>query len=276
MASTPPASSLPGPSEASPAAPPASRGPSSSALPGTPPEKVRDAFAGLQATLDGSCTPAECAYFLGRVYDELQGLDAAMKADPKGPGHFPEPIALVAQLDAELGGDRSFKNLKEHPRQDQHLDAGPPGRLPLTPAGPSRTAKGPRGWSSRRRQADGPSPGPVAGQADGPVAGQADGPVAASSTRPAAVPTGRPRPEPGRLSSWSRSTVSPRHRRTRPTTTARSAARRSSGSWCTSKTVFDMASDAEQFTADAVLLLAGRRQLSLDEPLSAFLDDPPA
>ncbi|WP_308289084.1 hypothetical protein [Streptomyces erythrochromogenes] len=83
-------------------------------LPGSPPEKVRDAFAGLQATLDGSCTPSECAYFLGRVYDELHGLDAAMKADPKGPGHFPEPIALIAKLDAELGGDRSFKNLKAH------------------------------------------------------------------------------------------------------------------------------------------------------------------
>ncbi|KOU71322.1 hypothetical protein [Streptomyces sp. IGB124] len=113
-ASTPSASSLPDASEAGRAAPSASRGPSSSALPGTAPEKVRDAFAGLQATLDGSCTPAECAYFVGRVYDELHGLDAAMKADPKGPGHFPEPIALVAKLDAELGGDRSFKNLKEH------------------------------------------------------------------------------------------------------------------------------------------------------------------
>ncbi|MEU4353982.1 hypothetical protein [Streptomyces virginiae] len=112
--STPSASSLPGPSEAGPGGPSASRGPSSPAQPGAAPEKVRDAFAGLQATLDGSCTPAECAYFLGRVYDELHGLDAAMKADPKGPGHFPEPIALVAKLDAELGGDRGFKNLKEH------------------------------------------------------------------------------------------------------------------------------------------------------------------
>ncbi|MEW1800993.1 hypothetical protein ACIGO7_14800 [Streptomyces virginiae] len=93
--------------------PSAASTPSASSLPDAS-EKVRDAFAGLQATLDGSCTPAECAYFLGRVYDELHGLDAAMKADPKGPGHFPEPIALVAKLDAELGGDRSFRNLKEH------------------------------------------------------------------------------------------------------------------------------------------------------------------
>ncbi|WP_370466635.1 hypothetical protein [Streptomyces sp. PCS3-D2] len=37
-----------------------------------------------------------------------------MKADPKGPGHFPEPIALIAKLDAELGGDRTFGNLKAH------------------------------------------------------------------------------------------------------------------------------------------------------------------
>ncbi|MFE7183772.1 hypothetical protein [Streptomyces erythrochromogenes] len=106
--------SAPGSSAPSPAAPPASGGPGASALPGSPPEKVRDAFAGLQATLNDSCTPSGCAYFLGRVYEELHGLDAAMKADPKGPGHFPEPIALIAKLDAELGGDRSFKNLKEH------------------------------------------------------------------------------------------------------------------------------------------------------------------
>ncbi|MFJ1566203.1 hypothetical protein ACIOG8_18600 [Streptomyces erythrochromogenes] len=113
-AATPSVSSAPDSAAPSPAAPPASGGPGASALPGSPPEKVRDAFAGLQATLDGSCTPSECAYFLGRVYDELHGLDAAMKADPKGPGHFPEPIALIAKLDAELGGDRSFKNLKAH------------------------------------------------------------------------------------------------------------------------------------------------------------------
>ncbi|MCX5375260.1 hypothetical protein [Streptomyces sp. NBC_00091] len=79
-----------------------------------PPELVRDAFAGLQATLNDSCTPGNCAYFLGRVYDELHRLDRAMKADPKGPGHFPEPIALIAKLDRELGGDRTFENLKKH------------------------------------------------------------------------------------------------------------------------------------------------------------------
>ncbi|MER7731551.1 hypothetical protein ABTX80_11775 [Streptomyces erythrochromogenes] len=113
-ATTQSASPAPGGSAPGPAAPPASGGPGASALPGSPPEKVRDAFAGLQATLGGSCTPSECAYFLGRVHDELRGLDAAMKADPKGPGHFPEPIALIAKLDAELGGDRSFPNLKAH------------------------------------------------------------------------------------------------------------------------------------------------------------------
>jgi hypothetical protein len=77
-------------------------------------EKVRDAFAGLQATLGDSCTPGNCAYFLGRVYDELQRMDRAMKADPKGPGHFPEPIDLIKKLDAELGGDQSFENLEKH------------------------------------------------------------------------------------------------------------------------------------------------------------------
>ncbi|WP_156724608.1 hypothetical protein [Streptomyces apocyni] len=75
---------------------------------------VRDAFATLQATLNDSCTPGNCAYFLGRVYDELEGLDAAMKADPKGPGHFPEPIDWIAELRRTLGGDRTFENLKKH------------------------------------------------------------------------------------------------------------------------------------------------------------------
>ncbi|MER5883777.1 hypothetical protein ABT160_08100 [Streptomyces sp. NPDC001941] len=79
-----------------------------------PAEKVRDAFAGLQATLGDSCSAGDCAYFLGRVYDELHRMDKAMKADPKGPGHFPQPIDWIKKLDARLGGDRSFENLKKH------------------------------------------------------------------------------------------------------------------------------------------------------------------
>ncbi|MFJ8210885.1 hypothetical protein [Streptomyces sp. NPDC096033] len=82
--------------------------------PSPQPEKVRDAFAGLQATLDDSCTPANCAFLLGRVHDELHRMDRAMKADPKGPGHFPEPIALIARLDGELGTDHGVENLKRH------------------------------------------------------------------------------------------------------------------------------------------------------------------
>lgn len=106
-----PSAGVPGstPSMSSPATAPAGDG-----LPTTAPEKVRDAFAGLQATLGESCTPGNCAYFLGRVHDELHRLDRAMKADPKGPGHFPEPIAAIAELDKELGGDRTFENLKKH------------------------------------------------------------------------------------------------------------------------------------------------------------------
>ncbi|RKT07461.1 hypothetical protein BX286_5522 [Streptomyces sp. 3211.6] len=92
--------------------PPAPALPASDA--GPQPEQVRDAFAGLQATLGDSCTPGNCAYFLGRVHDELHRLDRAMKADPKGPGHFPEPIALIARLDQELGADHGFENLKRH------------------------------------------------------------------------------------------------------------------------------------------------------------------
>ncbi len=49
-----------------------------------------------------------------------------------------------------------------------------------------------------------------------------------------------------------------------------------SGRAITSKTVFDMASNSKQFTADAVLLLAGRHRLALNGPLSDFLDNPPA
>lgn len=44
----------------------------------------------------------------------------------------------------------------------------------------------------------------------------------------------------------------------------------------TPKTVFDMASNSKQFTADAILLLAGRHQLTLNDPLSGYLDNPPA
>ncbi|MFI7142390.1 hypothetical protein ACIBQ5_33190 [Streptomyces massasporeus] len=80
----------------------------------TPVEKVRDAFAGLQATLDDSCTPADCAYFLRRVFDELHRLDDAMKASEKGPNHFAEPIKLIKELDTQVGSDQSFENLKEH------------------------------------------------------------------------------------------------------------------------------------------------------------------
>ncbi|MGW7054459.1 hypothetical protein [Streptomyces sp. NPDC054887] len=101
--------STPTQTPASPASPVSSASPVA-----PPPEKVRDAFAGLQATLNESCTPENCAYFLGRVYDELHRLDRAMKADPKGPGHFPEPIELIKKLDTELSDDRSFENLKKH------------------------------------------------------------------------------------------------------------------------------------------------------------------
>ncbi|WP_306327691.1 hypothetical protein [Streptomyces venezuelae] len=76
-------------------------------------EKVRDAFATLQATLNDSCAQ-DCAYFLGRVHKELQELDGAMKADPKGPGHFPEPIEKIAELNKALDGDSSYENLKKH------------------------------------------------------------------------------------------------------------------------------------------------------------------
>ncbi|MFJ3819207.1 hypothetical protein [Streptomyces sp. NPDC090056] len=79
-------------------------------------EKVRDAFATLQATLNDSCAK-DCGYFLGRVNKELQELDRAMKNDPKGPGHFPEPIQKMTELNKTLGGDTSFENLNKHKKQ---------------------------------------------------------------------------------------------------------------------------------------------------------------
>ncbi|MFF3314544.1 hypothetical protein ACFYV5_03405 [Streptomyces sp. NPDC003035] len=82
--------------------------------PTPPPVRVRDAFAGLQATLSYTCTPSDCAFNLGRIHDELDRLDRAMKADPKGPGHFPEPIAWIKDLRTTLNGDRSTENLKKH------------------------------------------------------------------------------------------------------------------------------------------------------------------
>ncbi|MEV7521170.1 hypothetical protein [Streptomyces sp. NPDC091371] len=113
-ASAIPGAATPGAASPSAAAPSSSARASGSPSDNEPVSLVRDAFAGLQATLNDSCTPGNCAYFLGRVYDELHRLDRAMKADPKGPGHFPEPISLIAKLDKELGGDRSFENLKKH------------------------------------------------------------------------------------------------------------------------------------------------------------------
>ncbi|MFE7748124.1 hypothetical protein [Streptomyces sp. NPDC057428] len=80
------------------------------------PALVRDAFAGLQATLMDGCTPGDgnCAYFLGRVNEELGGLDESMKADKQGPEHFREPIAWIGTLRTTLHGDFSTANLEKH------------------------------------------------------------------------------------------------------------------------------------------------------------------
>ncbi|GAA3085130.1 hypothetical protein GCM10017562_63800 [Streptomyces roseofulvus] len=100
------------PDDSTPAAAPSTSDPYAPA----PGEKVRDAFATLQATLNDSCA-TDCSYFLGRVNKEVQEMDMAMKADPKGPGHFPEPIARIAELNRTLGGDRSYENLKKHEKE---------------------------------------------------------------------------------------------------------------------------------------------------------------
>ncbi|MGC5006187.1 hypothetical protein [Streptomyces sp. NBC_00353] len=88
----------------------------SSDKPASRPAQVRDAFATLQATLNDTCTPGtgNCAYVLGRVHDELAGLEASMKAYPKDPGHFKEPVAWMTTLDRTLKGDTSTENLEKH------------------------------------------------------------------------------------------------------------------------------------------------------------------
>ncbi|WP_326661805.1 hypothetical protein [Streptomyces sp. NBC_00385] len=83
------------------------------------PQEVRDAFAGLQATYQDGCAPGDgnCAYFLGRVNDELNGLDKSMKADAGGPNHFKEPMAWISALRTTLAGDTSTASLEEHRKQ---------------------------------------------------------------------------------------------------------------------------------------------------------------
>lgn len=83
------------------------------------PQKVRDAFAGLQATYQDGCAPGDgnCAYFLGRVNDELNGLDRSMKDDGGGPNHFKEPIGWISALRTELAGDSTTANLEKHRKQ---------------------------------------------------------------------------------------------------------------------------------------------------------------
>jgi hypothetical protein len=87
----------------------------STAEPSPQAEQVRDVFARLQATYnDGCTTPGNCEYFLERLLDELNTLDASMKADPQGPGHFREPLARIAKLQTALGDDTSYENLRKH------------------------------------------------------------------------------------------------------------------------------------------------------------------
>lgn len=85
-------------------------------VPPAGPELVRDAFSGLQATYQDGCAPGDgnCAYFLGRVHDELVRLDKSMKADRQGPAHFKEPLAWIDTLVTTLAGDVSTPNLEKH------------------------------------------------------------------------------------------------------------------------------------------------------------------
>ncbi|WP_393058357.1 hypothetical protein [Streptomyces sp. LN549] len=83
------------------------------------PADVRDSFAGLQATYQDGCTPGDgnCAYFLGRVNDELARLDRSMNADNNGPNHFKVPMGWISALRTTLAGDTSTANLEKHRKQ---------------------------------------------------------------------------------------------------------------------------------------------------------------
>ncbi|MEU1529630.1 hypothetical protein [Streptomyces fagopyri] len=82
---------------------------------GTPVAEVRDSFAVLQATYNDGCdTPGNCAYFLDRVAGNLDDLYDSMKASPKGPSHFSDPIKWIAHMRTTLHGDFSYTHLKQH------------------------------------------------------------------------------------------------------------------------------------------------------------------
>ncbi|WP_326736396.1 hypothetical protein [Streptomyces sp. NBC_01022] len=83
------------------------------------PQVVRDTFVGLQATYHDGCTPGDgnCAYFLGRVNDQLTGLDKSMRADTERPDHFKEPLARISALRTTPAGDNSTANLEKHRKQ---------------------------------------------------------------------------------------------------------------------------------------------------------------
>lgn len=70
----------------------------------------------LQAALGDTCTPGagECASFLGRGTREPAELDEPMRADAKGPGRFPQPLADRKALFATWGDDRSEAHLEKH------------------------------------------------------------------------------------------------------------------------------------------------------------------
>ncbi|MFF4652719.1 hypothetical protein [Streptomyces sp. NPDC001380] len=102
----------------SPAAAPAGSSspyPTSEAAPGAAAPAVRDSFAVLQATYNDGCgTPGNCRYFLTRVLTDLDDLGASMKADPQGAEHFHAPLARIGAMQAALGGDAPFPNLRRH------------------------------------------------------------------------------------------------------------------------------------------------------------------
>lgn len=103
-------SSAPTPSTA-----PSSGYPTSESAPGAAVPQVRDAFAVLQATYNDSCgSPGNCEYFLNRLLTNIDDLDNAMKASPKGAAHFGQPLAWMGQMQTALRGDYTFDNLRKH------------------------------------------------------------------------------------------------------------------------------------------------------------------
>lgn len=72
------------------------------AVPSASAMKVRDAWARVQSQRVGGCIPSHCAQYLTDTLGAVDAFLLAMKASPKGAGHFSEPIVLIEDLQKRI------------------------------------------------------------------------------------------------------------------------------------------------------------------------------